>query len=390
MSDSSPAESTQEVRKGLEGVVAGETSVCQVDGEGCQLIYRGYNIDELVGRSSYEEVSYLLLQGSLPTRPQLSEWTTQLQSQRALDPQILSILKTLPANGEPMALLRTIVSALALFDPEAEDEAIAAVRRKAVRSIARFATIVAAIGRRAKGQEILPPKSDLSHAANFLYMLNGKVPTPQQAEALDTYLVLLAEHGFNASTFAARVVTGTRADYYSAMTAAIGTLKGPLHGAAGQKAMETLLEIGKPEEVEPFVQRTLSNHQRFMGFGHRVYKGEDPRGKHLKRYAQQLSVGAPDAHLFLISERMQKAVYDVKRLNINVDFYAAPLLHYLGIATELFTTLFAMSRVAGWSAHVIEQSIDNRLIRPLARYVGPMDLTYVPIEKRVHTSAPTA
>ncbi len=379
-----------EVRKGLEGIIAGETSVSQVDGEGCQLIYRGYNIDELVGRTNYEEVSYLLLQGSLPTRSQLADWNHQLESQRVLDAHILSILNTLPPDGQPMALLRTLVSAMALYDSETEDESIDAVRRKAVRTIARMATVVAAIGRRAKGQQPVAPKAGLSHAANFLYMLNGAVPSKQQAEALDLYLVLLAEHGFNASTFAARVVTGTRADYYSAITGAIGTLKGTLHGSAGERAMETVLEIGRPDQVEPFVKKTLSNHQRFMGFGHRVYKGEDPRGKHLKRAAQQLSANAPDAHLFTISERMQKAVFDAKALHINVDFYAAPLLHYVGIATDLFTTMFAVSRIAGWSSHVIEQSIDNRLIRPLARYVGHMDLNYMPIDQRSAPSSPTA
>ena len=386
---SQPPESV-DVRKGLEGIIAGETAVSQVDGQGCQLIYRGYNIDELVGRANYEEISYLLLQGSLPTPSQLKEWTQQLESQRALDPQTLALLNQLPANGEPMTVLRTIVSAMGLYDAEAEDDSIDSVRRKAVRMIARMSTAVAAIGRRAKGQAPLAPKSGLSHAANFLYMYNGTAPTAEQAAALDLYYVLLAEHGFNASTFAARVTTGTKSDYYSAVVSAVGTLKGSLHGAAGQRAMETLLEIGQPDEVPAFVQRTLSNHQRFMGFGHRIYKGEDPRGKHLKRTAQQLSLKAPDGQLFGISERMQSAVTSAKGLYINVDFYAAPLLHYLGIATDLFTTMFAASRIAGWSAHVIEQSVDNRLIRPLARYVGPMDLKYVPPEKRSVPSSPTA
>jgi citrate synthase len=391
MSESKPqTPESVEVRKGLEGIIAGETAICQVDGQGCQLIYRGYNIDELVGRASYEETSYLLLQGSLPTKTQLAEWSHQLESQRSLDSNTLSILNLLPAHGQPMALLRTLVSAMGLFDAEAEDESIDAIRRKAVRTIARMGTLVAAIGRRAKGQMPLPPKTGLSHAANFLYMLNGEVPSVEQAQALDLYFVLLAEHGFNASTFAARVVTGTRADYYSAISGAIGTLKGPLHGSAGERAMETVLEIGAPEKVEAFVQKTLSNHQRFMGFGHRVYKGEDPRGKHLKAAAQHLAQKASDPQLFAISERMQAAVFAAKALHINVDFYAAPLLHYVGIATDLFTTMFATSRIAGWGAHVIEQSVDNRLIRPLARYVGPMDLKYVPIGQRSAPHSPTA
>ena len=379
-----------DVRKGLEGVIAGDTSVCEVDGERCQLIYRGYNIDELVGKSTYEEVAYLLLHGVLPARGQLDDWTHQLQSYRAVDPGVIACLKGLPSQGDPMALLRTAVSVLALYDAEADDDAMDAVWRKAIRSISRIATVAAAIGRISAGKEPIAPKSELSHAANFLYMLNGRVPSDEEAAALDAYLVLLAEHGFNASTFAARVTTGTKSDFYSSIVSAIGTLKGPLHGAAGERAMATLLEIGSPEQVEAFVQKTLSNHQRFMGFGHRVYRGEDPRGRHLKARAFALSEKAKDGYLFRISESMQGAVMRAKTLYINVDFYAAPLLHFLGIATNLFTVMFAVSRIAGWSAHVIEQTKDNRLIRPLARYAGPKDLRYVPIDQRSAAKVATA
>jgi len=381
-----PQATDASIRKGLEGVVAGETSISDVDGVKCQLIYRGYNIDELAGKATYEEVSYLLLAGALPARAQLSAWTKQLEASRALEPHALALLQSLPRDADPMALLRTVISALGLYDAEADDESLEAIRRKAVRTIAKTETIVAAIGRLQDGQSPVSPKAGLSHTANFLYMLHGREPSAQEARALDTYFVLLADHGFNASTFTARTVTGTKADYYSAITAAIGSLKGPLHGAANRKAMETLRDIGSVEQVEPYVQRALADHKRFMGFGHRVYKGEDPRAKHLKEIARQLGELAGDLKWFAISERLQEAVWKAKQLSINVDFYSASLLHYLGIHTELFTTMFACSRIAGWSAHVIEQWADNRLIRPLAAYVGPHDLRFVPIDQRIGDS----
>jgi citrate synthase len=228
----------------------------------------------------------------------------------------------------------------------------------------------------------VPPNPSLGLAANFLQMLHSQPPAPQQGEALDAYLVLLADHGFNASTFTARTVTGTQSDYYSALTAAIGSLKGPLHGAANRKAMEMLMEIGGVDQVEAYVQRTLADHKRFMGFGHRVYKGEDPRAKHLKEIARRLGEAAGDLKWFALSERLQEAVWEAKKLYINVDFYSASLLHYLGIPTELFTTMFACARSSGWSAHVIEQMSDNRLIRPLAHYTGPRGLRFVPVDQR--------
>ena len=371
-----------QVQKGLEGVVAGETAISDVDGQRCQLIYRGYHIDELVGKTSYEEVSYLLLNGTLPTRSQLADWTQQLESARTLEPQIVALLQSLPSQAGPMALLRTAISALGLYDPTEEDVSVDALRRKAIRVIAKIPTIVAAIGRLRAGSRLIAPKAGLGQAANFLWMLLGTEPTAQQAKALDAYFILLADHGFNASTFTARTVTGTQSDYYSAITAAVGSLKGPLHGAANRKAMEMLTEIGTFEQVEPYVQRTLADHKRFMGFGHRVYKGEDPRAKHLKAIAKQLGDTAGELKWFMISERLQETVWKAKQLYINVDFYSASLLHYLGIPTELFTTMFACARIAGWSAHVIEQASDNRLIRPLALYVGPRDLRFVPIDQR--------
>ena len=363
-------------------MIADTTSISDVDGQRCQLVYRGYGIDELVGKATYEEVSYLLLFGALPTTAQLADWTQQLEAGRPMDPALASALQGFRAGANPMALLRTAVSILGLYDSEEEAVSVEALRRKAVRAIATIATIVAAIGRLRERQPLVPPKRGLSHAANFLFMLRGREPEERETRALDAYFVLLADHGFNASTFTARTVTSTRSDYYSAIVAAIGSLKGPLHGAANRKAMEMLEEIGALERVEPYVQKTLTDHKRFMGFGHRVYKGEDPRAKRLKRFARELGEARNELQWFTISERLQEVVWKAKQLYINVDFYSSSLLHYLGIPTELFTTMFAVARIAGWSAHIMEQASDSRLIRPLALYTGPHDLRFIPIDQR--------
>ena len=377
-----PVASTLKVQKGLEGVVAGETAISDVDGQRCELIYRGYHLDELVGKASYEEVSYLLLFGALPGRRQLTAWTEDLEAERTLDSRILSIVQACARQADPMAILRTALSLLGLYDEEADDASPNGLRRKVVRAVVKTPMIVAAIGRFLDGETLIAPRAGLGHAANFLYLLHGRAPTAEQAAALDAYFVLLADHGFNASTFTARTVTGTQSDYYSAIVAAIGSLKGPLHGAANRKAMEMLVEIGSVDRVAPYIQRTLADHKRFMGFGHRVYKGPDPRAKHLKAIAQRLGETSGEPQWFAISERLQEAVWEAKKLYINVDFYSASLLHYLGIPTELFTTMFACARMAGWAAHIIEQFADNRLIRPLALYVGPRDLRLVPIDRR--------
>ncbi|MBI3323399.1 MAG: citrate synthase, partial [Candidatus Omnitrophica bacterium] len=369
------------VQKGLEGVVASDTRLSDVDGAKCQLIYRGYEIGELVGRATYEEVSHLLLFGRLPTRTELQEWTGRLASRRALDPAALQLMPQLPFNN-PMAYLRTVMSFMGLSDPEAEDLSPAALRERAVELIAKTPTIVATFDRLRRKRPMLGPNPALGHAANVLFMLHGEDPAPQAAQALDAYFVLLAEHGFNASTFAARTTVATQSDCYSGIVAAIGTLKGPLHGAANTKAMEMLMEIGSADQVEPYVQKTLADHKRFMGFGHRVYKGEDPRAKHLKHYAQQLADLTGERRWFEVSGRLQEAVWQAKKLSINVDFYSASLLYSLKIPVDLFTPMFACARMAGWSAHILEQLADNRLIRPLAQYVGPRDLKFVPIEQR--------
>lgn len=370
------------VAKGLEGIVVDETAISDVNGQHCELIYRGYPLDELVGKAAYEEVSYLLLFGTLPTRAQLASWMAELEAQRALDPKLTALLQSLRVDAPSMALLRTAISALGVFDREEDEEPLSEFRRKAVNAIAKTPTLVAAIGRLRAGQSPVAPQKGLSHAANFLYMLHGKEVNTQQAGALDAYFVMLADHGFNASTFTARTVTSTKSDFYSAVTAAIGSLKGPLHGAANRKAMEMLEAIGSADKVEGYVQKALADHKRFMGFGHRVYKGPDPRAKHLKNYSQQLGQLNGELKWFAISERLQEAVWNAKKLYINVDFYSASLLHYLGIPTELFTTMFACARMAGWSSHIMEQVANNRLIRPLSQFTGPRDLKFVPIDKR--------
>ncbi len=381
MSQAATPSSASPVHKGLEGVIASETALSDVDGARCQLIYRGYSLDELVGKATYEEVSFLLLQGHLPTKPELTAWNQELATRRALDVELLQVMQRLP-YGNPMAYLRTVVSIMGLSNPKAEDVSAKTVLPQATDLIAKVPTVVATFDRLRARKPMLGPRPDLSHTVNLLYMLHGETPSPQQAQALDAYFVLLAEHGFNASTFAARTATGTQTDFYSAIVAAIATLKGPLHGAANTKAMEMLMAIGTPENVEPFVQQTIEDHKRFMGFGHRVYKGEDPRAKHLKRFAKALAEDNGELKWFQISERLQEAVWKAKQLYINVDFYSASLLHYLKIPADLFTPMFACARMAGWSAHVLEQLADNRLIRPLALYTGPRDLRFVPIEQR--------
>jgi len=371
-----------QVRKGLEGVVVSDTRLSDVDGARCQLIYRGYSIDELAGKATYEEVSHLLLFGHLPTKPERDEWAAQLAANRPPDPEILRMMQQMPMVN-PMAYLRTVVSAMGLLDPTAEQLDPQNLRRQAVSLIAKTPTLIATADRLRRKQPMLGPRPDLGHAANFLYMLHGEEPPPAHAQALDAYLVLLAEHGFNASTFAARTAVATQSDLYSGIVAAIGTLKGPLHGAANTKAMEMLMDIGSVDRVESYVHKTLSDHKRFMGFGHRVYKGEDPRAKHLKHYAQSLAAtDLAEGKWFEISERLQEAVWKAKQLSINVDFYSASLLHYIGIPVDLFTPMFACARMAGWSAHILEQLGDNRLIRPLALYTGPRDLKFVPLDQR--------
>ncbi len=373
--------------KGLEGVVVAQTQKSTVDGTIGKLQYHGYNIVDLAAHATFEEVVYLLWYDKLPTVAELEAFKKELAAERGLPPELVEIMKVFPKTAHPMAVLRTAVSALGVLDTQSEDTSPAANLRVARRLTAVMPTIVAAWERIRNGHEPVAPRPDLSHAANFLYMMRGAEPTPTEVSAVDTYLVLLADHGMNASTFSARVTTSTMADVYSAVTTAIGTLKGPAHGGATQKAMEQFLAIGSPENVEAWFEHAMANDIRIMGIGHRVYKVEDPRARILRERARALAEGSANGKWFEIAWQLEQKArshpYFIERnLYANVDYYSAIVLYLTGIPVDQFTALFAISRVAGWTAHIMEQWADNRLIRPRGEYIGPRDLEWVPIEKR--------
>jgi citrate synthase len=368
------------VAKGLEGIVACTSEISSIiDGV---LTYRGYNIDELAEHSNFEEVAFLLWNGRLPKRDELESLKKELDENAEIPEELIAQLKAYPKNVHPMSALRTAVSALGLFDEEAEDNSMEANRRKAVKLTAKLPTIVTAFARIRQGLEPVKPKKGLGFAANFLYMLTGEEPTEVSAKALDKALVLHADHELNASTFAARVTTGTLSDIYSAITTAVGTLKGPLHGGANEQVMAMLEEIGSMDRIEAYIQKKLDNKEKIMGFGHRVYKDGDPRAKHLREMSRQLGEQKGDKRWYEMSVVIEKLVYEKKGLKPNVDFYSASVYTYLGIPRDLFTPIFAVSRVTGWTAHVLEQYADNRLIRPRAEYTGLTHQSYVPIDQR--------
>lgn len=374
-----PVESAQ---KGLKGVVAADSAVCDIDGNVGKLIYRGYNIHELAEQSSFEEVCYLLLNGELPTTLQLEAFSQTLAQNRKLYPQVLDFLKSLPKDVLPMVALRSAVSVAGAYDPLAEEDTPTANRDKSIRLIARLTTMVAAIHRLRQGKEPLEPKANLSHAGNFMYMLNGRDPSADETKAMDLILILHAEHSLNASTFTARVIAATKSDLYSVITGAIGALKGPLHGGANTAVLDVLMKVGSADKVDEYVQETKAKKGLFMGFGHAVYKVEDPRARHLKELSRRLGKEKGEPKWYDISERMESLVKEAIQKNCNVDFYSASLQHYMGIPGELFTCVFAASRIAGWCAHVLEQWEDNKIIRPSANYVGPAERKYVPAAKR--------
>lgn len=367
---------------GLEGVVVAISQITSINGTEGKLMYRGYNIHELAEHSTYEEVVYLLFNGELPTEAQLSALKQQLVAERALPAQVLDVLRLMPKDANPMAALRTAVSALAFFDPQAEDMSVEANQRKAFRLTAQVATIVAAFDRIRKGKEVLAPRADLSHAANFLYMLTGEEPNEVNARAMDVALILHADHEMNASSFAARVTASTLSDFYSAITSAVGTLKGPLHGGANSEVMKMLLTIGDEDKAEEYVKTGLANKQRFMGFGHRVYKTMDPRATVLRKVSKQLGERAGDLKWFNMSETVERLVKAEKGLDPNVDFFSASAYYMMGIDMDLYTPIFAVSRIAGWSANVLEQYANNRLMRPDTDYTGASERKYVPMDKR--------
>jgi citrate synthase len=368
--------------KGLADVVAAETSLSDIDGKLGRLFYVGYDIDELAQYATFEEVVYLLHYKHLPVHDELEELTERLVSERDLDEFTGGLMTTFGEVASPMSMLRTSVSAASAYDPDGWDQSAEANERKAIRLIARFPTLIATYHRLRTGQDVVSPNPKLPHAANLLYMLSGEEPEEEPARAFDICLVLHADHTMNASTFAARVVASTLADMHSAITAAIAALKGPLHGGANEAVMKMLEEIGDVERAEAYIKEKLSHKQRIMGFGHRVYKTEDPRAAHLRRLSRELGERAGDTRWYEISERIEKVVMEEKELYPNVDFYAASVYHSLGIPTDLFTPVFAASRVSGWTAHVREQFADNRLIRPESEYLGPRNQTYVAIEER--------
>ncbi len=381
-----PAE-TATSAKGLEGVVIAKTVKSKVEGQIGKLQYHGYNIKDLAENASFEEVTYLLWYDKLPTESELEEFKAGLAAERAIRPEVINLLKSLPAGAHPMAVLRTAISARGAFDPDAEDTSEDAVRAKGRSLLAAMPTIVAAWERIRNGKEPVAPRADLDHAANFLYMMTGEEPDETAVNAVDTYLILLADHGMNASTFSARVTTSTLSDVYSAITTALGTLKGPAHGGANQKAMEQFQEIGEPENVDSWFDEAQAEGRRIMGIGHRVYKTEDPRATILRERAKKLSEMGDSGKWYEIACRLEECAraddfFIERSLYANVDYYSAVVLYQAGIPVDQFTCLFAMSRIAGWMAHVIEQWADNRLIRPRAEYVGPVDLEWTLIEDR--------
>ncbi|MGA5691126.1 citrate synthase [Cytobacillus pseudoceanisediminis] len=369
------------VTRGLEGVVATTSSISSIIDD--TLTYAGYNIDDLAGNASFEEVIYLLWHRKLPTQSQLDELKSQLAANYSLPEEVLNHFKTYPIDKvHPMAALRSAVSLLGLYDEEADQMDEEANYKKAIRLQAKMPAIVTAFARVRKGLEPIAPRTDLGFAANFLYMLTGKEPEPIAIEAFNKALVLHADHELNASTFTARVCVATLSDIYSGVTAAIGALKGPLHGGANEAVMKMLTEISTLENVEPFIREKLEKKEKIMGFGHRVYRQGDPRAKHLREMSQKLTELTGEPHWYEMSTQIEAIVTGEKKLPPNVDFYSASVYHSLGIDHDLFTPIFAVSRVSGWLAHILEQYENNRLIRPRADYTGPGMQKYVPVEQR--------
>lgn len=378
---------SEQASKGLAGVIAADTHLSQVDGQKGQLIYRGYDIKDLGTKATFEEVVYLLWNGDLPTPGQLDAFKAALISKRALPSAVLNTMKEFPHEAHPMAVLRTVVSGLGLIDPQADDISLPAARKKALLLTAVMPTIVAAWEHIRNGREPIDPRNDLDYAANFLYMLSGEMPSEEAVSALDTYLVLLADHGFNASTFASRVTTGTLSDVYSAITSALGTLKGPAHGGANQAAMEQFTDAAQRGDVEAWFSEAREEGRRIMGIGHRVYKTEDPRAQILKPLASDLAESSGQSQWFEIARTIeslarQDEFFIERNLYANVDYYSAVVLFMIDLPIDQFTCAFALSRIAGWTAHVLEQLGDNRLIRPKARYVGPEELTFIRLDER--------
>ena len=368
--------------RGLEGVVAAETRLCDLDGAHGRLAYVGYDIDELARLATFEEVAYLLWHGELPKAPQLDALTVQLTAARAVPRDVTEAFRLMPKDTDPMRALQAAVALLGMHDPDATDNSHAANVRKAVRLTAQLATVICAHHRIRSGQEPVTPAAGLGHAGNFLYMLTGQRAGAAAVKAFDASLTLYAEHELNASTFTTRAIVSTQSDMHSAVAGGVGALKGPLHGGAGEAVMRTLMEIGEVENVDAFTQKALAEKRRLMGFGHRVYKAGDPRAAILRGMAEEACRQSGQFKWYEMAVKLHERIGAAKGLIPNVDFYSAPLFYSLGIPVDLFTPVIAAGRIAGWTANIIEQHDDNRLIRPRADYVGPKRRAFVPAGKR--------
>lgn len=373
------------VHKGLDNVYVNESRICFIDGEASKLFYRGYSIDDLAAHSTFEETAYLLIFGKLPNKTQLQEFARKIESYRTLDPRLLRLIASFPTSCDPIDALRTAVSSLSLFDPAPTTDNLEARIDKALQILAKTPTIIAAFDRERNHRDPIAPQAGLSHAADFLYMLSGNTPDPYDAHIMDVALILHAEHEMNASTFSCTVTASTLADMYSIITSGIAALRGPLHGGANEAALRTVQEVGDPSNAERYVTQALVERKRIMGFGHRVYKTWDPRYRIIKALGADLAVRRGQQKLFDTALAIENSA--LKHLSgapifPNVDSYSGVVFHMLGITTDLFTPIFAMSRIVGWSAHSVEYLESNRLIRPKAYYVGPVGLRYVPIEER--------
>ncbi len=377
----------EEFSKGLEGVIACESKLGYIDGQKGWLIYRGIEIGDLAEHSTYEETAYLLLFGKLPTRKELDEFTQKLVNYRTIDPRVADIIKSMPPTAHPMALLRTAFSALGTYEnPEKVDEFdLEAWTELGIKAISQMATVAAEVGRLRAGLPPVAPDPNLNHASNFFYMLTGKKPNELEADVMNKALILHADHGMNASTFTSMVVASSLSDIYSAITGGLSSLKGPLHGGANERTLKMFMEIGEPENAKAYIEDKLARKVKIMGMGHRVYKAYDPRAKILKSYAERLAKLSGNEKLYIISQEVEKVMIErlgKKGIFPNVDYYSGIVYYSLGIDSKMFTPIFAVSRVAGWVARVLEYLHSNRIFRPRAIYTGPLKAEYVPIDQR--------
>lgn len=367
---------------GLRGVVVGQSTVSDVVGDKGELIYQGYNIHDLAKNSNFEEVAFLLWNKRLPKQSELDDLNRQLSTSYAVPPDVIDVMKKAPRDADPIDTLRTAVSALESYDPTARDISAENSRKVAIKLTGQFATLVAAIDRIRNGKDPVDPLPGVNIATNFLYMLKGEKPSEHDAKLFDTCLILHADHELNASTFTARVVAGTLASVYASVVAAIGALSGPLHGGANTNVMKTLLDIGEVDNVETYVKKALAEKRKMMGFGHAVYKTEDPRATHLRQFSKEMGERAGDTKWYDMSRKVEEVMMREKGLYPNVDFFSASTYYMMGIPLDLYTPIFAVSRITGWTAHVLEQYADNKLIRPRAEYVGERNTPYIPIAER--------